>query len=84
MVSLVQQMKVSCDAANTTHQNKVKQIHKEWEGKLSNATKDYNQTQEELKKTEASFFELVRWVLVYRNNLYFYLLPVVLVGLIEA
>ncbi|KAG0726330.1 hypothetical protein GWK47_004351 [Chionoecetes opilio] len=60
MVGFVSKIKGSYDAAEKRHQQRGVQQQREWEARLASAAKDHGQTQEELKKTEASFFELVR------------------------
>ncbi|MPC85366.1 hypothetical protein E2C01_080137 [Portunus trituberculatus] len=60
MVGFVSKIKDSYDAAEKRHQQKEEQKHKEWETKLASVSKDHSQTKEELKKTEGSFFELVK------------------------
>lgn len=60
MTNLVSRMKAAYDAAEKQHQENLEQQKAELEAKLSSSSEDHNQTQEELKKTEASFFQLVR------------------------
>ena len=60
MVGFVSKIKDSYEAAEKRHQQKEEQQQKEWEAKLASVSENHSQTQEELKKTEESFFELVK------------------------
>lgn len=55
-------MKAAYDTADKQHQENLELQKEALEAKLSSASEEQRQTQEELSKTEASFFQLVRWV----------------------
>lgn len=60
MTNLVSKMKSAYDTSEKQHQENLEQQKAEFEAKLSSSLEEHNQTKEELNKTEASFFQLVR------------------------
>lgn len=60
MTSLVSKMKATYDTEEKQHQKNLRKQKSEWEAKLTAASEDKCQMQEELNKTEASFFQLVK------------------------